>query len=225
MATTSPPTDVKLRSPSTYASSSSSASQPPSLSPSLDWLRRTWSVTHSTLSMWRSARNVRITYTSLPPKPDGTTRLDDLVEYESVNSTGRRKTVRGVDTASVAPLPPSPSSDSALTTTSWDWRGSGLLFFATSHWEILGWGERPLPPGPGGEADGSQVERWAVTWFAPTLFTKEGVDIYSDRKEGLSQETYKLVHEALLGLEARSVAEMVEKDLRPVEIRLPWVEN
>ncbi|KAL2759828.1 hypothetical protein ACRALDRAFT_1060189 [Sodiomyces alcalophilus JCM 7366] len=230
MATASPPTDVKLRSPSTYASSS--ASQPPPPSPSLDWLRRTWSVTHSTLSMWRSARNVRITYTPHPPKPDGTMRLGDLVEYEPISSTGKRKTVRGVDTASAAPAGPSPCSDSAATTTtttttttSWDWRGSGLLFFATSHWEILGWGERPLPSGPGGGTDGSRVERWAVTWFAPTVFTKEGVDIYTDRKEGLSEETYKLVREALLGLEARPVAEMVEKDLLPVEIRLPWVEK
>lgn len=176
--------------------------------------------------MWRSARNVRITYTPHPPKPDGTTRLGDLVEYEPITSTGKRKTVGGVDTASAGPPPSSPGSDSAAITTSWDWRGSGLLFFATSHWEILGWGERPLPPGPGGEADdGARVEHWAVTWFAPTLFTKEGVDIYSDRKEGLSEETYKLVREALLGLEARPVAEMVEKDLFPVEIRLPWVEK
>ncbi|KAF3805447.1 hypothetical protein GCG54_00002792 [Colletotrichum gloeosporioides] len=199
-----PPTDVALISPSKYASSPpASASAPP-----IDWLLRTWTVTHSTLAMWRDARNVRITYAALPAKPDGTARVDDLVEYESNKSTPSTgvKSVKGVDTAS------RPGGD----TGAWDWRGKGWLFFVGSHWEVLGWGEKKTAAG--------ETERWAVTWFAPTVFTKEGVDIYCDRKEGLSEGTYEEIMAGLKGLEAKEVAEMVEKDMKPVEILLPWKE-
>ena len=167
--------------------------------------------------MWRSARNVRITYSPLPdPATSGgsagarSPRIDDLVEYEAADGKGGVKRVTGVDTAT------SPSD-----TGSWDWRGKGWLFFVTSHWELLGWGERPLSGGGGGD----EVERWAVTWFAPTLFTKEGVDIYSDRKEGPSKETAEEIIAALKSLDAKPVVQMCEKDLRPVEISLPWKEK
>jgi hypothetical protein len=157
--------------------------------------------------MWRSARNVRITYTPLPPhSSSGAARIDDLVEYESLDGKGAVKTVAGVDTAS------EPGGD----TGAWDWRGKGWLFFVSSHWEVLGWGERPCAGAEGG------VERWVVTWFAPTLFTKEGVDVYSDRREGVSQETLDEILRALKGLDAKPVAQMCEKDMRPVEIKLPW---
>ncbi|KAK6225348.1 hypothetical protein QIS74_01395 [Colletotrichum tabaci] len=201
----SPPTTVALRSPSKYA-----PAPPPTFSaPPLDWLLRTWSVTHSTLSMWRDARNVRISYAPLDPKPDGAARVDDLVEYESNKNppgTGGVKSVRGVDTAS-----------SPADTTAWDWRGKGWLFFVGSHWEVLGWGEREIP--------GGERERWVVTWFAPTVFTKEGVDVYCDRREGLSEEGYREVLQALKGLDAEAVVQMVEKDMLPVEISLPWKET
>ncbi len=55
----------------------------------------------------------------------------------------------------------------------WRWRGKGLLKIASSRWEILGWGER-------------NGEKWVVTWFAPSLFTPMGIDLYCDRKEGMS---------------------------------------
>ncbi|KAM5345824.1 hypothetical protein ACJ41O_011685 [Fusarium nematophilum] len=194
-------TPIKLAVPSKYASSSSEASH--SAAPALDWLSTTWAVTHSTLSMWRDARNVRITYKVVPAGSDGRARLDDLVEYEPTSKDSVRKTVEGIDTQA-----------SAL---GWDWSGKGWLFFVGSHWEVLGWGDAVTSEGV--------KERWAVTWFAPTVFTKEGVDVYCDRREGLSEETYGRVREALGGLEARKVAEMVERDMQPVEIRLPWVEG
>ncbi|KAL0940332.1 uncharacterized protein CTRU02_203095 [Colletotrichum truncatum] len=200
----SPPTNITLRSPSKYTSTSSSTSAPPPV----DWLLRTWTVTHSTLAMWRDARNVRITYAALPAKPDGTARIDDLVEYESNKTTPSTavKSVKGIDTAS-----------KAGDTFAWDWRGKGWLFFVGSHWEVLGWGERQTETG--------ETERWAVTWFAPTVFTKEGLDIYCDRREGLSEGTYKDILEGLKGLEAKEVAEMVTKDMLPVEVSLPWKES
>jgi hypothetical protein len=153
--------------------------------------------------MWRSARNVRITYTGLPAKPDGRARIDDLVEYEPSKKTGALKTVNGVDTEAASG--------------GFDWRGKGWLFFVGSHWEVLGWGEATRPDG--------ELERWAVTWFAPTVFTAEGVDVYCDRREGLSEATYKSIEEALKKVEAKELADMVAKDMQPVEIKLPWVEK
>lgn len=216
-ATNHTPQGITVRIPSKYASSSS----PPSTSfspPPLEWLHRTWTVTHSTLSMWRTARNVRITYSPLPPHPgggdaaSGRPRVDDLVQYEKTSGKGGVKTVSGVDTAAEA--------GGAAATGSWDWRGKGLLGFVTSHWEVLGWGERD------GEGDGGgEKERWAVTWFAPTLFTKEGVDLYSDRKGGMSPALADEILAALKGLGAEPLVKMVEADMKEVEVRLPWLEG
>ncbi|KAF3766262.1 hypothetical protein M406DRAFT_60691 [Cryphonectria parasitica EP155] len=202
----------------TSTSTPSTPAQPPAheatsdfTNPPLDWLARTWTVTHSTLAMWRSARNVRITYTSLPPSPpsaDGPRpRVDDLVEYEKSSGKGGLKTVAGIDTACG-------QSD----TGSWDWRGKGLLGFVTSHWEVLGWGEREVEGGEGTEA-------WVVTWFAPTLFTKEGVDLYSSRREGMSPKLAEEILEKLKGLGANDVVGMVKADMKEVQIQLPWKEQ
>ncbi|KAF5703863.1 uncharacterized protein FFB20_03429 [Fusarium fujikuroi] len=195
------PKPIKLNPPTKYAPSTKNS--PPVDPPTLDWITTTWSVTHSTLSMWRDARNVRITYKLLPGTADGRPRLDDLVEYEPLSKDGTLKTVQGTDTQA--------------SSIGWDWRGKGWLVFVNSHWELLGWGEAVTSEGV--------KERWAVTWFAPTVFTKEGVDIYCDRKEGLSEETYVKIREALKGLETKKVPEMVEAHMQPVEIRLPWVEG
>lgn len=202
-------TTITLCVPSKYAAASSSpTATSDNRGPSAEFLHRTWSVTHSTLPMWRTARNVRITYKPLPASsPSSPTRIDDLVEYENRSGKGGVKSVAGVDTA----------SSNNNNNTSWDWRGKGLLFFVTSHWEVLGWGERPLASGAG-----AGVERWAVTWFAPTLFTAEGLDVYCDRAEGLSAETAALVLAALKEMGVERLAAMVEKDMQPVDISLPW---
>lgn len=146
---------------------------------------------------------MRITYKPLAPKGDGSARIDDLVEYEPANKSGVLKSVAGVDTQ---------ASEGG-----WDWRGKGWLFFVSSHWELLGWGESTTAEG--------KRERWAVTWFAPTVFTKEGLDVYSDSAEGLSEATYGRIEEALKKFEAREVAEMTARDMQPVEIKLPWTER
>ncbi|ODA82065.1 hypothetical protein RJ55_00570 [Drechmeria coniospora] len=195
---------IALQLPSKYASGGPTAAS--TSAPSLEWLARTWTVTHSTLSMWRSARNVRISYKPLPPRSDGRQRIDDRVEYEPSSETGVCKTVEGVDMQAEAGRGQA-----------WDWRGKSWLFFVTSHWELLGWGEETT-------ADG-QTERWAVTWFAPTIFTKEGLDIYCDRREGLSEATYARVYRALENMDAAHVAAMVATHMRPVEIKLPWTEK
>ncbi|KAI0136899.1 hypothetical protein BJ170DRAFT_34858 [Xylariales sp. AK1849] len=211
-AATTPPTSISLRAPSKYLSDSESSKpsttiQSTFVSPPLDWLCRTWSVTHSTLSMWRSARNVRITYKPLPSTPSQSTdNIDDMVEYEKKNSDTSLKSVEGVD----KPDPDTPGS--------WNWRGKGWLKIASSHWEVLGWGEQP-------RGDSNGVERWVVTWFAPTLFTKEGLDVYSDRREGLSPGTVDEIMGALKALDAPKLVELVAKEMRDVEVKLPWKEK
>jgi hypothetical protein len=173
--------------------------------------------------MWRSARNVRITYGPLPPKPSSPSRarVSDLVEYEAFSGKGGVKRIAGVDSVS-SPSSSAGDDDGSTSTGAWDWRGSGLLFFVGSHWEVLGWGERAVPGGEGGE-----VERWIVTWFAQTLFTAEGVDVYSDRREGGSKE---LVAEVLaeLGRVTKGkgkLGELVEREMREVAVQLPWKER
>jgi hypothetical protein len=101
------------------------------------------------------------------------------------------KAIRGVDT---------PDGDGAGA-----WRGRGLLKIASSRWEVLGWGER----------DG---ERWVVTWFAPSLFTPAGVDVYSSRKEGISEGLFRGVEGALERLGANEVAGLCKREMRKVKI-------
>ncbi|KAK4246946.1 hypothetical protein C7999DRAFT_14976 [Corynascus novoguineensis] len=238
MTTPNPPQPITIRLPSKYSTSSSSTSSTTSsfTPPSLSFLRRTWSVTHSTLKMWRSARNVRITYGSLPPSTSPSTKkgsgngngnrrecLSDTVEYEALSGSGRVKRVLGTDTAAAGVEEGKQGGTGA-----WDWRGSGWLFFVSSHWEVLGWGERREQGlGPNGEEEEVVAERWVVTWFAPTLFTAEGIDVYSDRKEGGSAA---LVRDVLAELgkvcEGKGkLGEIVAREMKEVAIRLPWKES
>ncbi|KAK9242509.1 hypothetical protein V1506DRAFT_495357 [Lipomyces tetrasporus] len=190
--------------------------------PSVAFLKGTWHVTHSTLPMWKSYRNVHITYTPLPSTTnptDGTTdvadiRLDDLVSYNSLNSD-KVKTVHGVDT---------PGEGGA-----WDWRGKGWLVIASSHWEVLCHGtEKPdssiqaetraQEAGEGAVADvavpaATQGEgnQWVVTYFTKSLFTPAGIDIYSRCAEGLKDQTVKDILEMLNGLEAPEMKKLAEE--------------
>ncbi|KAI4108241.1 MAG: hypothetical protein L6R37_001114 [Teloschistes peruensis] len=153
---------ISLRPPTTSAHLAQPRSFEP---PSTAWLSGTWHVTDSTLPMWESKRNVSFTYTpiSTPSSAEPIPRLDDLVSYQNLSSD-KVKTIEGIDT------PSSPS-----TSGQWEWRGKGWLKIASSHWEILGWGDL---------ADGHQ---WFVIYFAKTLFTPSGIDVLSRQKEGLPE--------------------------------------
>jgi hypothetical protein len=168
---------LAFRAPSTSPASSAataSTSEPWPVPP-LTFLTCTWHVTHSTLPMWKSNKNVAITYTALPStSPDSPPQLDDLVAYNSLSDSSnppKQKTVRGVDTPFVS------------TPAAYDWRGRGWLKIASSHWEVLGWGEE----------DGG----WVVTYFAKTLFTPAGIDVYARRKGGISDGLLERVKEAM----------------------------
>jgi len=166
--------------------------------PSLDFLQGTWHVTHSTLPMWKSKRNVSITYTALEPSvpsitPEKTDRLDDLVKYQGLHSD-KEHTVHGVDKACDG------------STDTWDWRGKGWLAVASSHWEVLGWGD-----------NGVDKDVWVVTYFAKTLFTPAGIDVYSRRRSGLGQETLQEIKAALAEIEGSKFQGVVQ-DLFEVTI-------
>lgn len=96
------------------------------------------------------------------------------------------KTVEGIDT-------PSPGAEGG----EWDWRGKGWLRVASSHWEVLGAGD--LPDYMEGEGEREGGNQWVVTFFAKTLFTPAGIDVYSRRKEGVGREVVERIQEALGG--------------------------
>ncbi|KAG4429741.1 hypothetical protein IFR05_014775 [Cadophora sp. M221] len=198
------PTTIILRAPSVYnkeAQTGSGAGGNTWHPPPLAWLERTWTVTHSTLPMWRKAKNVRITYKLLPPGSSSSepVLIDDEVTSEPTAETWlpQPKSIRGVDT----PDPSVPGGGA------WNWRGRGWLRIASSHWEVLGWGEY-------------EGEKWVVTWFEKSLFTPAGVDVYSERRGGVSKGLVEEIRRCIREGEAgREVGELCDGgELREVVV-------
>ncbi|KAF3146690.1 hypothetical protein TWF703_003961 [Orbilia oligospora] len=170
-----------------------SSSLPP-LTPTA--LLKTWWVTTSTLPMWKSAKNIRITYTSIP----STKNIDDIIHYNprngppATNSTPEEaeklvtKSIHGVDY-------PLSENEGDLT---YKWRGKGLLFIATSRWQVVGYGGRDVRTvvGEGGEEVLEGVE-WVVTYFEKSLFTPAGVDVMTVAREGVDGEALGAIGEGL----------------------------
>ncbi len=141
--------------------------------------------------MWKDKRNVTITYKTLPPstsspEQDGTNKLDDTVTYQTLSSD-KIKTIAGIDTPN------------GKDTGAWNWRGKGTLMLLSSHWDVLGYGD----------LEGEQ--QWVVTYFSKTLFTPAGVDVYTRKKEGLSEAAMAAVMEALAGIEHEPVQKLAEE--------------
>ncbi|KAK9311522.1 hypothetical protein V1522DRAFT_206672 [Lipomyces starkeyi] len=238
---------IQLRPPSSLASTHNSNSPIIYTPPSVTFLQGTWHVTHSTLPMWKSNRNVHITYTPLlsssNPIHDGSHSaadaadilLDDMVTYNSLNGD-KVKTVHGIDTP--------------VAQGSWHWRGKGWLAIASSHWEILGYGiEKPDGSAAlhnGATEDGAQVvveggatdpaadlsvaaatqdvNQWLVTYFTKSLFTPAGIDIYSRSAEGLRDETVNEIREMLKGMEAPEMMKLAG-DMFEVKRDHCWLES
>jgi len=96
--------------------------------------------------------------------------MDDVVSYESRSAKpgGKPSTVKGVDRLEAGAVG------------RWKWRGAGWLKIATSQWQLLGFHVSQDSPAE------SEDPEWVVTYFASTLFTPAGLDIYSRTKDGLS---------------------------------------
>ncbi|KAJ9297507.1 hypothetical protein DTO271G3_4282 [Paecilomyces variotii] len=171
---THPIPEIFIRAPS--STSNDNTKIPPHPPPPTTFLTSSpWLVTYSTLPIWRSKRNVKITYQSLPQG-----FLDDQVTYQTCQG-GTVKTVHGVDRpvymSGQRQDRDNANGDSDVEAGSWayHWRGKGWLMIASSKWEVLGYGSAD---GGGMGVEGQSVD-WAVTYFAKTLFTPEGIDIYS----------------------------------------------
>lgn len=150
--------------------------------------------------MWKKSRNVIIRYTRI----GSSSHLDDEVTYQPLDkSKSKIKSVRGVDkpnlsvSGSTSMSTPADTDTAAggeeLASLGYTWRGRGFLAIASSKWEILGYGneDAATPDAPGNS--------WVVTYFAKTLFTPAGVDIYSRRGQ-LRAETVEDIKKALKGL-------------------------
>jgi hypothetical protein len=156
--------------------------------------------------MWKKNRNVRITYT--PVSNTSPAHIDDVVSYQSLSST-KLKTVHGLDKPFSVPGTADSESVSKTGTQNgegetyaslgYHWRGKGWLMIASSKWEILGYGDE--------QGTGNS---WVVTYFAKTLFTPAGVDVYS-RKGQLTPATLEDIKRALgeLGGEVAGLAKDV----------------
>lgn len=136
---------------------------------------------------------MRIQYTPLDPSSpsipkDQTDRIDDTVTYQSADATTDKiSTIRGVDKAA--------AGDSRG---EWDWRGKGWLMIASSHWEVLAWGEE----------ESNNGNKYVVTMFAKTMFTPAGIDVYSQARAGVTAETLASIKEALAGVDDSDVKKM-----------------
>ncbi|KAF9808930.1 hypothetical protein IEO21_07695 [Rhodonia placenta] len=153
----------------------------PQIDIDLERFMGTWHVIQSTLPLWKSRKDVTITYTLKPSEHDPT-QIDDLVEYRSKSDSpiSKRSSVVGVDTL-VSPSGTSEDAPSNAPKTRWKWRGKGWLMIATSRWQILG-----CHLHSGGTADDTSNDpEWALTYFEKTLFTPAGLDIYSRAPSGL----------------------------------------
>ncbi|KAF2803259.1 uncharacterized protein BDZ99DRAFT_351139, partial [Mytilinidion resinicola] len=143
--------------------------------PTPGFLTGTWHVTHSTLPMWRNARNVKITYKPLSPTTaTDFPPLDDLVTYNPLKGE-KEKAVRGVD-----------KIDASSGGWAYNWRGRGWLVIAGSRWE------------------------WVVTFFAKTLFTPAGLDLYSRGGKGLGEATVEGIKKSLAGVGDEVVRKLAE---------------
>ncbi|MCJ1296407.1 hypothetical protein MMC34_007973 [Xylographa carneopallida] len=198
-----PPPPVTIRPPSLSLSTPTPTTPPPSFTPPpLSFLSGTWHVTHSTLPMWKTARNVTITYMPLPTTVHGQPQLDDLVAYQPLGSA-KRKTIAGVDSC---------ARDGGGG--AWEWRGKGWLKVASSRWEVLGWGtlegsgregEGPLD----GEGKGGVERGWVVTYFAKSIFSPAGIDVYT-RGENLEVGMLERINEGLVAVGDEGFQQLVE---------------
>ncbi|KAJ7492474.1 hypothetical protein FB451DRAFT_1022016, partial [Mycena latifolia] len=127
----------------------------------------TWHVVASTLPLWKNKKNVAITYSAMAGEP--ATTFDDLVTYQmrSAKAGAAPSTVKGIDRLEEG--------------AAGRWKWKRLLMIATSKWQLLGFRVSSTT------ADSESHEpEWVVTYFASTLFTPAGLDIYSRSKDGLS---------------------------------------
>lgn len=125
-----------------------------------------WHVVRTNLDFWRTRNNPSVTYTPVEGSP--ATVLRDVVRHGPLGETPKK--IVGFD------------EQNPHLSSSFRWRGAGLMRPLTSAWFVLGHDE--------------EYAEWAITYFAKTPFTEAGMDVYA-RKPHLSEER---VSEILAGI-------------------------
>lgn len=171
--------------------------------PPLEWLSGKWYFTHSTLPTWKDKRNVSISYevkSSSAPSNSGTEedlcgRLEDVVEFQDLKSD-KVHAVKGQEHT---------DGDSKA----WNWRGQGIIKIASSHWEVLGWGDGHADQQKG-QRDGTGAARWMVTYFIKTAFTPAAIDIYARSAAGVGEDLLRSIKSGLTELGDGDISGLVE---------------
>src|ERR1043165_818286 len=133
----------------------------------LQLLSGTWFIISHNFPMWTDGSKSNPAFNYTISVRKGKTVLLDEVKYEK---KGKTKVIRGFDYQHA-------DNEKAFT-----WKGKGLLAIAKSEWEI-----RLL----------DEQNEWAVIWFSKTLFTPEGVDIISRKKE-MDESTLEIIRNRML---------------------------
>jgi hypothetical protein len=123
-----------------------------------------WHILATNLNMWKEKLTPTITYSIHEPSPDGSLRLNDLVEYYTRRPfVGFVPTdITGVDTQ----LTYKPSR--------FKWRGNDILKLFTSDFGFVFVDE---------ETPADQPYQWVATMFGSTLFTSAGIDLMTRTRQ------------------------------------------
>lgn len=115
---------------------------------------------------------------------DPPNKLDDTAYYQPLTSF-KFKTINGVDTPR--------GTDTSV----WDRGGKGWLTVATTHWEVLGYGDILEEAGGPGQ--------WLVTHIYSDEVHECGDSVYSRTKEGNPEAVVRDILECLGGIKYEAV--------------------
>ncbi|KAG8969660.1 hypothetical protein FRC03_001532 [Tulasnella sp. 419] len=155
----------------------------------------------STLPLWRSRKNVRLTYDPI----EGTSISEaflDTVTYNSAKDSKGKKPSKILGADYLQSIQVSVDGQKAAKEggdvehsngTRWKWRGKGWLAIATSHWQVLGY-----------HIDGGDDD-WVVIYFGKSLFTPPGMDILVRNPEKFDKAKVKTLIETCQSNEDENV--------------------
>lgn len=75
-----------------------------------------------------------------------------------------------------------------------------MLTIATSHWEVLGYGDVPIEAGGPGQ--------WLVTYISATRFMSAGISVYSRVKKGNPEALMRDILESLAGIQDETIKKL-----------------
>ena len=113
----------------------------------LSYLVGVWYIVFSNFAMWTKGDKLNPTFNYQMKSKNGIIGLSDEVKFLK---NGKPKSIKGWD----KPL--------NQENTKFTWRGSGILFFTKSKWEIIFM---------------SDDRNWMIIHFEKTMFTPEGYDV------------------------------------------------